>query len=78
VKAHWRGKLIDALRSGGYRRCTGTMRLGDEYCALGVLMEALDEVGLALDEAIAISEMIDAGASLETVADWIEAFVPVE
>jgi len=33
LKQRW----IEALRSGKYKQCTGRLRIGDRFCALGVL-----------------------------------------
>ena len=35
VKEQW----LDALRSGDYKQGTGKMKIGDEYCCLGVLTD---------------------------------------
>jgi len=42
-----RERWIAALRSGKYKRCTGQLRRGDRFCALGVLADIIDPGGWA-------------------------------
>lgn len=39
LKAQW----VEALRSGTYGQCTGTLRRGDDFCCLGVLADLVPE-----------------------------------
>lgn len=46
-----RQKWLNALRSGEYKQGRGNLRVGDEYCCLGVACEVLkDELNLSVGE----------------------------
>lgn len=37
MKPEFKTKLVEALRSGDYKRTTGRLRRGDRFCTLGVV-----------------------------------------
>lgn len=49
MKRYWKNKLLKAMRSGKYRKCTGFLRRGDNerrsFCISGIVADIVDPEG---------------------------------
>lgn len=45
MDAEWKRKWVEALRSGDYAQGRSFLKMGDEYCCLGVLCDLMSKDG---------------------------------